>query len=877
MGKSLLARSLVASVPTAMAMRCFEGDWSAYAGLDEAVLELLNQPERGEDLPPDEARALRTLFPAAVASGAPWPNDVEPARVRTLAADGVRRLLRARCGHATPVVVVDDGQWGGRDLGRLLSRVLEAPMLVVTVERPLAGDRGMLPALDEELPPSDVIELGPLREDEVDDERMAGAVRAAAGHPFFVSELLRAQSLAQGVDLKTVIGRRLQGLPTGALPLLRLLAAAERPLARSLLMEAHDVLAGDGRDPTDASHATTALLRERLALVHQRGPGEASLQVCHALVARVCLAEHGADGADGGASATDASAQAASPEHAALDDAMTTLAVEAPGHQARHARLAGRHARAAALYGCAAEHAMRALAFDRAATHCASRVASATHAPDTGAQALAEHHEAHGHALAAAGRHGEAAQAYRRALDAHASTPAGTAKGATTPQLDLARREAEHLLHAGQMEAGRAALVACLRAAQLPYHTGQGRMLTSLLWSRAVASRRGPVCPVGSGTAPAEAQRIDLCFSAALAFTNIDSLRGADYALRSLERARRVGDRRRFARAYALVAAYSGSGGERVTQRVQQMLEDVRAFSVVFDDDYLRAMGAAGECLRRFHIGDHAGSLAFAESIERDFGMMATCARERVTAQVYRCANLSSLGRYAELRDARQELERDSVERNDLFGWTHARLGLLNLVHLVDDEAPRAEAHVREAMSRWTDVGFQLPHFFALVATCRAALYRGDPQLALAQLEEAAPAVRRALVRRVPYIDSMLWELEARATLSAAFADSARAHDARRVVRRAVKGIRRHQASCFFGLADTLTGGLHLLEGRKPTALGAFEQARRRFDAHQLKGHVDALGLVIEHAGGEDVRALAPADRPRDRPAFSAALSLAPP
>ncbi|NOY91891.1 MAG: hypothetical protein GXP55_11900, partial [Deltaproteobacteria bacterium] len=524
--------------------------------------------------------------------------------------------------------------------------------------------------------------------------------------------------------------------------------------------------------------------------------------------------------------------------------------------------------RAARLYERAGERAARSLAFRRASELYALGRECAD--DDSTRQRL---DVARARALGSAGLHRSAADAFEQALRGRALV------ASDSETMTLQRERAEHLLHAGAMREGERALETCLRALGLRSRPTRRGLLASILmhqlWLRTLGTR-GPRAP-SAEPSRLEQARVDLCFSAALALTNVDTLRGMDFALCSARRAHTLGDRHRFARSYALITAYSGSPGGKARARVSPMIARVCRFAEEFSDPRLRGMAQAAECLLLFHSGEHAESLALAEQAETTFREEAGAPREATTALIYRCANLASLGRFEALAETRRELLDDSLARHDGFGETHARSGLMNLVWLVDDDPETAEEELRRGMERWREVEFQFAHFFALLAGSRIDLYRGAPAACLERLSAASGGLASSLFLRMPYVRAQISDLHGRAWLALAAQDSSKSTRRRalREARREVRRIRGLGAAIHAPLADVIEAGTTLLLGRESEARTLLRAALHAFDERGLQGHAFTTTHVLEALGDAPARCLPDRDAPKDATRFVCALGLA--
>ncbi len=392
-----------------------------------------------------------------------------------------------------------------------------------------------------------------------DEGSASGALeiaRESGGNPFFLSELVRyAQSgidaaeagpAARGATggsappttLEQVIRSRIRRLPEPARRLLQVLAVAGQPLRPALARHAAGLENDDGgverlradhliktRSSQDRDEIEPYHDRIREAVVAQLSPEE--LRAEHR---RLALAFEGSRGTD--------------PEALAL-----------------HFQEAGEPERAAEYAAIAAQRAAEALAFDRAAR--LYRLARELRpASDTDRRRMLG--VKLGDALVNAGRGAEGAQAYLVAVDGSAAAEA----------LELERRAAEQYLISGHIAEGISALRTVLAKVGLRMPKTPRGALFSMIWRKAILRLRGIHFRERDSTQvpAATLTRIDVCWSAARGLILSDVIRGTDFQARHAWLALKAGEPYRVARALAVEAGSSGTGGGRTRRRTEQLL-----------------------------------------------------------------------------------------------------------------------------------------------------------------------------------------------------------------------------------------------------------------------------------------------------------------
>ena len=438
-----------------LAARCHEREsvpFKAFDGVADALVRYLQALPRNQatGLLPRDIHLVTQLFP--VFDGVAAIRDVprrqsqvgDPRELRLRAFAAIKELI-ARVADKQPLVIaIDDLQWGDIDSARLLAQLVappERPALLLllcyradeaeqspTLRETLrlleaAGQRGADLALDP-LPSADAERLAAwlLGQEPGASQAARTIAQRGEGHPLFMAELARALMLRDEgppPSLMDILWQRVARLPDDARALLETVAVAGQPLPSSLCFEA----AGLGGGGVDAMR----LLRAEQLL--RAGDG-GDVNVFHDRIRDAVLAR-----AEPGAQRR---------RHLALARSLERLPEPDVEALARHFDAAGEREQTAHYALRAADTAMQALAFERAAALYRMAI-------DRGAGiggAAAGLHEKLGHALQNAGCSKAAGEAYLSAA-VRADGPQSTG---------LARLAAEHLLVVGDIEVGYRAL-----------------------------------------------------------------------------------------------------------------------------------------------------------------------------------------------------------------------------------------------------------------------------------------------------------------------------------------------------------------------------------------------------------------------------------
>ncbi len=842
----------------ALAGRCLEQESVSYRGID-SVIDALSRvwrrmpDDQAQALVPRQAAHLTRLFPVlgrvpAVAAVPRLPALADPQDLRGHAAAALREVL-ARLGTGHPLVlVIDDLQWADRDTLVLLGDLMRPPdpprLLLLLVTRDRGADearatvrrRGGLPALLDELPVTDDLEVGPLPEEDAmalaenllgSRERARPVIREALGSPLFIVELAHYLQTAGdqavvNLRLSELIAQRVAKLSPAASALLQAVAVAGEPI--------NPRVAG-----TAARFTSTAELRAEIRslrsakLLRTDGAGaEEVLETHHQSIRAAVLA-------------------GMTPATRAKTHERLVLSFEHWGEAnaarlARHWLGAGDQPRAAVHALEAADEATAKLDPARAATFLEMAIALGAGSGDKPPSLLTRLGEAH----ALAGKPREAASAFQAA--ARQAQPA--------ERLELRRRAAEQLMLGGYLHEGMDALREVLDDLGLKLAPTPRRALLSLLRSRARLRLRGFSYRLrDEAQIPRqELTRWDALWSASKSLAIVDVVRAADFAARNLLMALRLGERQRMSRALSLEAAHLAAVGarkrcERLLRTAEELNGDMwllqwgrGAYYYFMENDWRRAVAAFrdGQAGLR-SAGIHAGW-------------------EMNACDIYECFSLMYLGEIDELGRRVRTLLREAQHRGDRFAAVNLRTRLA-LVWIARDQPERGLRQVEEGLATWLPAqsSYLVQHFYALHSRCEIDLYRGEIADAQARFGEQLPALERSLLLRVPLVAVEVHHLQARILLAGADgATAGRAATVRRLARKmAGSGL-----PVATGLAALVRAGAARCDGRTDEAAAELRTAIAALDPHQTGLLVAAarrrLGQTL--GGSEGAALVAEAD-----------------
>ncbi len=808
-----------------LAGRCHEREsvpFKAFDAVVDALVRYLQELPRNQaaGLMPRDIHLVTQLFPAFEVLIA--LRDVprrqvgatDPRKLRLRAFAALKELI-ARIADKQPLVItIDDLQWGDIDSARLLAQLvtpLDRPaVLVVLAYR--SDDADNNPTLRETLQTiaaagagGEEIALGPLPSGDAEElaiELLAGGGRErppshvartiaerGEGHPMFIAELARAHRSLEAAGgppptLLDILAQRVARLSAGARALLETVAVAGRPLASSLCFEAAAV--GDG-----GLDAVRLLRAEHMLRAGDRG----ELNVFHDRVRDAVLLR-----SDAGTRRSRHLALARALERAVRPD------LEA---LARHFDAADQHEQAARYALRAADAAMEALAFERAA----ALYRMAIERSGEGSAAL---HEKLGFALRDAGRSVAAGEAFLAAAER-----IGGNGGRKT---DLTRLAAEHMLVVGNAEAGleviRRALADVDEEIPPTYRRAWLMVLAHgvQLRLRRERFRRREEASVG----PGELLRLDVLESACRGLDPTDSMRAMGLRGRYYRRAMRAGEPRRAARAMVeSIPCLMGFARSRPAL-ADQLLDRADAIGDELADPDLLARSLAARGMSHYYFTEWA---AGAEHSERAASVIAERCRGLASEQhdALLVAALSHLrgGRFDTARRLGESLLQGVVERGDPVYQKQICAGVLAPLRLAAGDPDDAE----RLLEKIADEGRCLSVVLRAETTAAVAMYRGQPRIAIDAWRARWPRLKELGVLVVAGSRVLVTRSLASALLAGAESPS-EVREAARLTR----SLRRFRFPAAAGTEALLRSQLAMRAGRTAEAIAQLAEATRQFD-----------------------------------------------
>jgi hypothetical protein len=401
---------------------------------------------------------------------------------------------------------------------------------------------------------------------------------------------------------------------------------------------------------------------------------------------------------------------------------------------------AGQSAKAGRYFTEAADDAVRALAFDRAANlyRRVLEMGPADEATGVSVQVrLAE-------ALANAGRSGEAAEAF---LEAAARSGLETAH-------ELQARAAYQFLICGRIDEGQAAFHEVLARVGLSRPATPMRALVALLRERLVLSVRG----LGfrdrrpEAIAPAELARVDIARAVAVGISVVDVIQGSYFQTRSLRLALAAGDPFRAALSLGWEGVHSSCEGRRARRRTARLISLADQTSRRVGHPHaigLATLSAGAAKYMEFQFDEARRLLGEAEAV------LLGCTGvvwELDTARIFGLWARTYLGELKDLASRFRALDKEARERGDRY--MESNLGTYPgvIALLAEDDPAGARELATEAIARWSQSGFHVQHLTYYYGLSYADLYEGRGAAAHLRSEKNWPAIRASLLTRIQHV-----------------------------------------------------------------------------------------------------------------------------
>ncbi|MEM9493354.1 MAG: hypothetical protein AAGC55_29670, partial [Myxococcota bacterium] len=388
--------------------------------------------------------------------------------------------------------------------------------------------------------------------------------------------------------------------------------------------------------------------------------------------------------------------------------------------------------------------------------------------------------------------------------------------------VDLCRRAGGEALRSGATDAGLAALAPALREVGIRRPRSRLSALLALLYWRLRLRLRGLSFTTCDPVAIDRRARLRISTSLDLAtgLADAEPVTAAAFSTRALLHALRCGDRDGVLNAGQFEMSLRDAMGETdAADRLRAMFDHLLDTSQPRD----RLVALCVSALHALYAGQWAEA-------HRRCGQAIRLLRdipERQEAFSYLwlrdiLAQQSALSLFmqfdfATMRRVVPEYLAEMEQSGNRRAEVSLRLITLPYLYIVEDDPERAEEAIAAALDELDGDHFQLPDYYACNAAIGVALYRGDGAAALRRSRDIAPALRRSLFMRVPFIE-IIWRYY-RATAAVSTYCSGREQSALlRSAARDARWLSRRTPMWARIMADTIAGNVALARGDRDGA-----------------------------------------------------------
>jgi hypothetical protein len=346
-----------------------------------------------------------------------------------------------------------------------------------------------------------------------------------------------------------------------------------------------------------------------------------------------------------------------------------------------------------------------------------------------------------------------------------------------------------------------------------------------------------------SAIPPEVLKRADACWAVSIGFAGVDVVTGAEFQTRHLRLALDAGEPYRIARAFALESMSSACEIGPAGVRARMLCAKAHELAERLGHPHARGMVAMASGYIAYADGRwEPCTSAFESAIAIFREHCSGTAWEIAFSQVFALAGLWYRGELDEMRRRAPLWLTDARARGDLYAATSFGTRFIPKLSLAADEPDAALRETREAIARWGQGGFQVPHCFAQLAEAEACLYAGDGIAAWQCMDAVWKKLESSLLFRAAPLLSIGRYLHAQSALAATDRGvgdllAVAAHDA--------ATFEQEKAPLPLAWASLLRAGIHA-RGRDPIGAAAlYEEAARQ---------LDALGMTLIAAGARRKR-----------------------
>jgi eukaryotic-like serine/threonine-protein kinase len=506
---------------------------------------------------------------------------------------------------------------------------------------------------------------------------------------------------------------------------------------------------------------------------------------------------------------------------------------------------AGDFDRAARLAEGAAEQAATKLAFDQAARLfrlALEHAPPSSPAPGRLRVRLAE-------VLRLCGRFEESARAF---LDAAEDAP-------VDQKVEFRRAAAEQLLNGGRIDEGKEILHQVLAAVGMSAPRSPLAAVFWLLvyrvwlaWMGLRVKHRAP-----GEVSRAARLRIEALSTVSLGFAIVDVILGACMQARHLIEALRAGDRYQVARATSIEAAHLAAAGGPESRRELALVEIASKLAESEGSDNARLYFAGARGIGLFNRGHWRQA---SEHLEVAIRVVRLGQSGLTNSHLFAVYSMVFMGQLREAKARMERLMAQAEDNGDLYVPVNLKTSSWITLALADGQPERARAAVNEAVAKWSQSGFHVQHWQALLYGAEVDAYEGHGGRAYDRVVAAMPRLKKSFLLHAGFIRTMTCFVRGRLAIASIEERPelrvARVADARRMARK----LRREHDPWAAVVAQLVLAAAENAVGDRGAALAALRAGLEK----ALATDCDLYALAIRYRlgqllGGDEGRAMAKA------------------
>jgi hypothetical protein len=341
----------------------------------------------------------------------------------------------------------------------------------------------------------------------------------------------------------------------------------------------------------------------------------------------------------------------------------------------------------------------------------------------------------------------------------------------------------------------------------------------------------------------------------------VDTVRGADFQSRGLLKALEVGETARAARALGLECSFLSSQGGKARARIATLLTQMKsACALLPDDPFMKAWSTGTEGIAHYLMGDFAEGAALLARAEEGFveGTSGN-AWEIATTRIFRCSIMRYAGRYADLAAMYHRHVPEAERRGDRY--TEATVTrIASIIWLAADATEVCALDLDRRAWNPPEGSYHMQNWYEWRARSELAMYRRQPEVALASFEATWASLRRSKLARVQLTRTEALWLHGRLALAAAEQGKGDKNDLLAVVLRCAGKLEPEVAAYPYVWARLLRAGVAQQRGEREQVKSLLEEVGRLSGPAYLLACGAAAELALGRLiGGSEGRPSRPA------------------